>query len=105
MDGSGPSALIPDATRNDASSSLGVTARCKPARKAAACAPRSHAHTLSPAFWELLLCLPADAFVGGFLSGVTTGASVEDSVKAGNYAANVVIQRAGCTFPAEAPAL
>lgn len=46
-----------------------------------------------------------DAFVGGFLSGVTTGASVEDSVKAGNYAANVVIQRAGCTFPAEAPAL
>eukprot|EP01018_Ginkgo_biloba_P025262 Gb_17651 [translate_table: standard] len=40
-----------------------------------------------------------DAFVGGFLSQLVLGKSVEDCVRAGNYAANVVIQRSGCTFP------
>lgn len=40
-----------------------------------------------------------DAFVGGFLSQLVQGKSVEDCVKAGCYAANVVIQRSGCTYP------
>eukprot|EP00850_Spirogloea_muscicola_P016302 SM000131S26732 [mRNA] locus=s131:252552:255824:- [translate_table: standard] len=40
-----------------------------------------------------------DAFVGGFLSQLVLGRSTADCVRAGNYAANVVIQRSGCTFP------
>lgn len=42
-----------------------------------------------------------DAFVGGFLAQIVQDKSVEEAVRAGNYAANVVIQRSGCTFPAE----
>ena len=42
-----------------------------------------------------------DAFVGGFLAQVVLGKPVEESVRAGNYAANVIIQRSGCTFPTE----
>jgi adenosine kinase len=41
-----------------------------------------------------------DAFVGGFLSQLVCGKSIEECVRAGNYAANIVIQRSGCTFPA-----
>lgn len=40
-----------------------------------------------------------DAFVGGFLAGLAAGAEIKDCVSRGNYAANVVIQRSGCTFP------
>ncbi|RXI01258.1 hypothetical protein DVH24_001492 [Malus domestica] len=40
-----------------------------------------------------------DAFVGGFLSHLVQEKAIEDCVKAGNYAANVVIQRSGCTYP------
>lgn len=40
-----------------------------------------------------------DAFVGGFLCGMAQGVCINDCVKRGNYAANVIIQRAGCTFP------
>ncbi|KAJ6853892.1 uncharacterized protein M6B38_101130 [Iris pallida] len=40
-----------------------------------------------------------DSFVGGFLSQLVKEKSIVDCVKAGNYAANVVIQRSGCTFP------
>ncbi|XP_073002533.1 adenosine kinase 2-like [Typha latifolia] len=40
-----------------------------------------------------------DSFVGGFLSQLVKEKSIEDCVKAGCYAANVVIQRSGCTFP------
>lgn len=40
-----------------------------------------------------------DAFVGGFLSELVQEKALEQCVKAGHYAANVVIQRAGCTFP------
>eukprot|EP00126_Sphaerothecum_destruens_P010539 Sdes_comp20767_c0_seq3m16782 len=42
-----------------------------------------------------------DAFVGGFLSQFMAGKSTPDCVKAGHYAASVVIQRSGCTFPKE----
>lgn len=42
-----------------------------------------------------------DAFVGGFLSQVVAGKSVDEAVRAGNYAANVIIQRSGCTFPSK----
>ena len=44
-----------------------------------------------------------DSFVGGFLAGVAKGASFEEAIKAGHYAAGVVIQHDGCTFP-EKPA-
>ncbi|XP_071010033.1 adenosine kinase-like isoform X1 [Oncorhynchus clarkii lewisi] len=40
-----------------------------------------------------------DAFVGGFLSELVQDKELEQCVKAGHYAANVIIRRAGCTFP------
>lgn len=40
-----------------------------------------------------------DAFVGGFVAGMARGVTIADCVAHGNYAANVVIQRSGCTFP------
>jgi len=40
-----------------------------------------------------------DAFVGGFLAGLVQGKSTADCVKSGNWAANLIIQRSGCTFP------
>eukprot|EP00898_Chlorokybus_atmophyticus_P000115 jgi/Chlat1/1103/Chrsp110S01590 len=42
-----------------------------------------------------------DAFVGGFLSQLVLGKDTSECVRAGNYAANVVIQRSGCTFPSK----
>ncbi|XP_057979114.1 adenosine kinase 2-like [Malania oleifera] len=40
-----------------------------------------------------------DAFVGGFLSQLIQEKPIEDCVRAGCYAANVIIQRSGCTYP------
>lgn len=40
-----------------------------------------------------------DAFVGGFLSQLVVGKDVAECCRAGNYAASVIIQRSGCTFP------
>lgn len=40
-----------------------------------------------------------DSFVGGFLAGYAQGKSIEQSVKAGHYAASEVIRRSGCTLP------
>lgn len=40
-----------------------------------------------------------DAFVGGFLSQLVQEKPIEDCVKAGCYASNVIIQRSGCTYP------
>jgi adenosine kinase len=40
-----------------------------------------------------------DAFVGGFVSRLALGKSLADCVKAGHWAAQVVIRRSGCTFP------
>ncbi|KAK1904968.1 Adenosine kinase [Dissostichus eleginoides] len=40
-----------------------------------------------------------DAFVGGFLSGLVQDKPLDQCVKAAHYAANVIIRRAGCTFP------
>jgi adenosine kinase len=40
-----------------------------------------------------------DAFVGGFLAGMAAGVEIKDCIARANYAANVVIQRSGCTFP------
>eukprot|EP00744_Colponema_vietnamica_P002036 GILI01003279.1.p1 GENE.GILI01003279.1~~GILI01003279.1.p1 ORF type:complete len:664 (+),score=233.44 GILI01003279.1:55-2046(+) len=40
-----------------------------------------------------------DSFVGGFLAGLARGADITKSIQAGNYAAGVVIQHDGCTFP------
>lgn len=40
-----------------------------------------------------------DAFVGGFLSQFVQGQSLEECFRCGSYAAKVVIQNYGCTFP------
>ncbi len=42
-----------------------------------------------------------DAFVGGFLSQLARGREIGECVRAGHYAARVIIQRSGCTFPRE----
>jgi adenosine kinase len=42
-----------------------------------------------------------DAFVGGFLSQLALGKPISECVRAGNYAARVIIQHSGCTFPKE----
>eukprot|EP00758_Cryptobia_borreli_P002470 Tbor_TRINITY_DN3054_c0_g1::TRINITY_DN3054_c0_g1_i1::g.17442::m.17442/K00856/E2.7.1.20, ADK; adenosine kinase len=43
-----------------------------------------------------------DAFVGGYLAAAAKGASLEKCIDAGNYAAGVIIQHDGCTFPKKA---
>ena len=40
-----------------------------------------------------------DAWVGGFLSQLVQGKSMEECIAGGNYAANVIIKRSGCTYP------
>ncbi|XP_068613244.1 adenosine kinase-like isoform X2 [Brachionichthys hirsutus] len=40
-----------------------------------------------------------DAFVGGFLSELVKDNPLDQCVNAAHYAANVIIRRAGCTFP------
>jgi len=40
-----------------------------------------------------------DAFVGGFLAQLTKGADIAKCVDAGHWAASIIIQRSGCTFP------
>lgn len=40
-----------------------------------------------------------DAWVGGFLSQFVLGRGLEDCIRGGHYAASVVIQNVGCTFP------
>ncbi|CAH1438415.1 unnamed protein product [Lactuca virosa] len=40
-----------------------------------------------------------DAFVGGFLSQLVKEKLIEECVRAGCYASNVIIQRSGCTYP------
>lgn len=42
-----------------------------------------------------------DAFVGGFLSQLLRDATFEKCVEAAHFAANVIIQRHGCTYPEE----
>lgn len=54
---------------------------------------------LSTNFSNLIRIFSGDAFVGGFLSQLILGKPMEDRVRAGCYAANIVIQRSGCSFP------
>merc|ERR1712241_1027420 len=42
-----------------------------------------------------------DSYVGGFLAGVAKGLPMADCCKAGAYAASVIVQQSGCTFPAK----
>lgn len=42
-----------------------------------------------------------DAYVGGFLAGMVKGLPAADCCKAGAYAASVIVQNSGCTFPAK----
>lgn len=56
-------------------------------------------------FHELasLVLFTGDAFVGGFLSRLVLGQSIDKCVAAGNYVASVVIQRNGATYPRTKP--
>lgn len=40
-----------------------------------------------------------DAFVGGFLSQLVSDKPLTECIRAGHYAASVIIKRTGCTFP------
>merc|ERR1711972_1252630 len=40
-----------------------------------------------------------DAYVGGFLAGLSKGLSMDACCKAGAYAASVIVQHSGCTYP------
>ncbi|KAK8955571.1 Adenosine kinase 2 [Platanthera guangdongensis] len=40
-----------------------------------------------------------DAFAGGFLSQVVQEKSTDECVRASCYAANIINQRSGCTYP------
>eukprot|EP00418_Pyrodinium_bahamense_P082437 CAMPEP_0179061130 /NCGR_PEP_ID=MMETSP0796-20121207/26227_1 /TAXON_ID=73915 /ORGANISM="Pyrodinium bahamense, Strain pbaha01" /LENGTH=145 /DNA_ID=CAMNT_0020757943 /DNA_START=1 /DNA_END=438 /DNA_ORIENTATION=- len=40
-----------------------------------------------------------DSYVGGFLAALSKGLDMEACCKAGAYAASVIVQRSGCTFP------
>ncbi|XP_032167591.1 adenosine kinase isoform X2 [Mustela erminea] len=40
-----------------------------------------------------------DAFVGGFLSQLVSDKPLAECIRAGHYAASVIIRRTGCTFP------
>ncbi|XP_069992515.1 uncharacterized protein Adk2 isoform X2 [Penaeus vannamei] len=42
-----------------------------------------------------------DAFVGGFISQLVQGKPVESCIKCGIWAATEIIQRSGCSFPAD----
>merc|ERR1712187_684846 len=41
-----------------------------------------------------------DSYVGGFLAALSKELPIADCCKAGAYAASVVVQHSGCTFPA-----
>ena len=43
--------------------------------------------------------LIGDAFVGGFLSQLVQGKEINECVRAGHYAASVIIQESGCKYP------
>jgi adenosine kinase len=40
-----------------------------------------------------------DAFVGGFLSQLVQAKEISECVRAGHYAASVIIQESGCKYP------
>merc|ERR1712125_262189 len=40
-----------------------------------------------------------DSYVGGFLAALSKGKSMADCCAAGAFAASVIVQRSGCTFP------
>jgi len=42
-----------------------------------------------------------DSYVGGFLAGLSKGLPIDTCCKAGAYAASVIVQQSGCTFPAK----
>ena len=58
-------------------------------------------HAVDPLPKELLVDTngAGDAFVGGFLAQLARGHSLAECVRAGHWAARVIIQRSGCTFP------
>merc|ERR1711904_637395 len=41
-----------------------------------------------------------DSYVGGFLAALSKGLAIPECCKAGSYAASVIVQHSGCTYPA-----
>ncbi len=44
-----------------------------------------------------------DAFAGGFMAQLVQDQSLDDCIRCANYAANLIIQRSGCTLPERNP--
>merc|ERR1712183_899470 len=42
-----------------------------------------------------------DTYVGGFLAALSKGLDMQACAKAGAYAASVIVQHSGCTYPAK----
>jgi len=42
-----------------------------------------------------------DSYVGGFLAALAQGKNIEECTKAGAYAASIIVQHSGCTYPAK----
>lgn len=68
-----------------------------------ACEGRVTTYPVDPLAKELLVDTngAGDAFVGGFLSRLVVGAPMAECVRAGHWAAREIIQRSGCSFPAD----
>jgi len=68
-----------------------------------ACEGKVTVYPVDPLSKELLVDTngAGDAFVGGFMSQLLLGKSYAECVRAGHWAARTIIQRSGCTFPAE----
>lgn len=51
------------------------------------------------AFTRLFVADLSSAVFPGFLSALVQEQVLEECIRAGHYAANVIIRRVGCTFP------
>lgn len=49
--------------------------------------------------YSIVVLLAGDAFVGGFLSQFVQEKAIEECIRAGCYAASVIMQSCGCKFP------
>lgn len=54
---------------------------------------------MSAVFTQLFVADLSAAVFPGFLSALVQEQVLEECIRAGHYAANVIIRRVGCTFP------
>lgn len=53
----------------------------------------------SKQFYDIKLSVSLSVLCAGFLSELVQDKSLEQCIRAGHYAANVIIRHSGCTFP------